>query len=216
MTNETGLPTPNVTCFDKSTLQFNNFAFVPSMGYEMLARVRSTGGTVACSQSGTNASVTVSGARDVWVTWVGDTEYSMDAGDAAHNFSFRGPNPHPSLVSLINTATSQSYEATYNQHVEDYTGLMDVFSLDLGQEPDLKTPTDQLMSSYAVDVGNKYVEWLEFNFGRYLLAGSARGTLPANLQGKWAPDSSSPWSAGTSVLAVLVRCLQCHSHLFML
>jgi hypothetical protein len=39
-----------------------------------------------------------------------------------------------------------------------------------------------------------------FNYGRYLLGSSARGTLPANLQGKWASGNANPWGAGTSVL----------------
>lgn len=176
----------------------NNLVDNPGMAYEMLARVRTDAGSIACSQSGSNATITVNGAHEAWVTWVGDTEYSMDAGDAAHNFSFRGVDPHDSLVSLLSAATSKSYNDLYSEHVQDYTSLMNAFSLNLGQEVDLSTPTDELLSAYTVDVGNKYVEWLAFNFGRYMLAGSARGSLPANLQGKWAPDSSSSWGAGES------------------
>lgn len=36
-----------------------------------------------------------------------------------------------------------------------------------------------------------------FNYGRYLLGSSARGALPANLQGKWALDIANPWGGGT-------------------
>ena len=78
--------------------------------------------------------------------------------------------------------------------------MYDNFALDLGQKPDLETPTDVLRSQYEVDTGNPYLEWVLFNYGRYLLAGSARGDLPANLQGKWAFDASNPWSGGKCML----------------
>ncbi len=59
------------------------------------------------------------------------------------------------------------------------------------------------MAAYEVDVGNPYLEWLMFNFGRYLLVGSAPGKLPANLQGKWARDIGNPWSAGEMVNSIV-------------
>ena len=129
---------------------------------------------------------------------VGDTEYSMDAGDAAHDFSFRGPDPHDALLSLIESAAGANitFESALQQHVSDFTSVTKKFSLDLGQTPDLSTPTDELYSAYKYNVGNAYIEWLLFNFGRYLLVSSSRGALPANLQGKWAQYVSNAWSAG--------------------
>lgn len=67
----------------------------------------------------------------------------------------------------------------------------------------LDTSADELMKRYQIDAtgnlaGNVYIEWLLFNFGRYLLASSARGGLPANLQGKWANGLGNAWSAGMS------------------
>ncbi len=53
-------------------------------------------------------------------------------------------------------------------------------------------PTDQRIASPEDDIG--LVE-LYFNFGRYLLLGSSRGKLPANLQGIWCKDYHAPWSA---------------------
>ncbi|TCD62716.1 hypothetical protein EIP91_006542, partial [Steccherinum ochraceum] len=67
--------------------------------------------------------------------------------------------------------------------------------ISLGQEPDLTKSTDELKNAYETDTGNPYLEWLLFNFGRYLLVGSAPGVLPANLQGKWGRDLSNPWGA---------------------
>lgn len=131
----------------------------------------------------------------------------MDAGDAAHGFSFKGDDPHDALVTLIEAATGENltYEAILQQHLSDYTSVITKFSLDLGQTPDFDTPTDELYNAYKLNAGNPYIEWLLFNFGRYLLVSSSRGALPANLQGKWAQYISNAWSAGTSYpfLAIL-------------
>ncbi|KAI0718400.1 glycoside hydrolase family 95 protein [Cerioporus squamosus] len=204
---ESGLPTPTVSCLDNSTLQVTGMASSPGMTFEILARVSaavSDGSipSVACGPAGTgNATISVSGASAAWLTWVGGTNYDQNAGDAAHNFTFQGADPHDALVALIDSATSSSstYDDIVSAHVADYSGLMTKFELDLGQVPDLDTPTDQLKNAYETDTGNTYLEWLLFNFGRYLLAGSARGALPANLQGKWAKDSSNPWGADSNI-----------------
>ncbi|KAI0367157.1 hypothetical protein BV20DRAFT_1024789 [Pilatotrama ljubarskyi] len=197
---EAGIPTPTVSCFDNSTLQITGTASSPGMAFEILARLTALPGSasVSCASSGNgNATLSVTRAQEAWITWVGGTDYSMDAGDAAHDFSFKGADPHDALIALLTpaTASSTSYDDLRSAHVEDYSGLMTRFELDLGQTPDLETPTDVLKAQYATDEGNTYLEWVLFNYGRYLLASSARGVLPANLQGKWAKDASNPWSA---------------------
>lgn len=142
---------------------------------------------------------------EAWITWTGDTEYDMDAGDAAHGFSFRGVDPVTKLLSSSGSGTSlesenfQDYQTVLIQHTEDiHNTLYAPFALDLGQIPILDVPSDVLKSTYTVDgsTSNAYIEWVLFNFGRYLLVSSARGALPANLQGKWANGISNPWGAG--------------------
>ena len=193
-----GLPTPNVTCSDNSTLRFTSLVSDPEMAYEILASVvAAPGGTVTCSPiASNNATITVSNATSASIIWVGGTNYDASAGDEAHGFSFLGPDPHDNLQKLLSAAISRPYSSLYSEHTEDISStLYSDFSLDIGQKPDFNTPTDQLKDSYVVDSGNKYVEWLLFNYGRYLLAGSARGALPTNLQGKWSRDASAPWGA---------------------
>ncbi|KDQ10794.1 glycoside hydrolase family 95 protein [Botryobasidium botryosum FD-172 SS1] len=189
------LPTPNVTCLDSSTLQLRGFASEPGMLYEILGKVQSTNGRVACaSLDASNATISVTGGTETWITWVGSTEYSMDAGNANSNFSFRGADPHAALTLLLPLASS-SYQNALAQHVADINAtLYGRFSLSLGQAPQLDIPTDQIRAVYQVDKGDPYLEWLTFNLGRYMLASSARGTLPANLQGKWA-EGTAPWGA---------------------
>ena len=199
---ETELPTPNVTCSDNSTLSIRGYVSNPGMLYEVLAQVEAPGGATTCSavpgSSPPNATLSVNGASEAWITWVGDTNYDMEAGNAACNYSFQGPDPHNNLVNLLASANLKStdYNSILAEHVADYQSIMGPFSLSLGQIPDFNTPTDQIVASYQTDIGNSYLEWLTFNYGRYLLTGSARGTLPANLQGKWANGLANPWNGG--------------------
>jgi alpha-L-fucosidase 2 len=186
------------------------------MLYEILARVHTTPiasrrasgspSTTRCIQlpvaAGVppNATIKVdsSSASDTWISWVGGTEYALEAGDAAHGFSFRGPDPHDALSALLSPSTPMlTFSGILDQHVRDYkAALTDKFSLSLGQKPKLDLPTDVLKAEYKTDIGDTYLEWLMFNYGRYLLASSARGALPANLQGKWANGYENPWGAG--------------------
>ena len=203
---ESGLPTPNVTCFDDSTLSIRGYVSDPGMLYEILAQVEAPGGTTACfaipGSDLPNATISVNGAFESWITWVGDTNYDMTAGSAVSGYSFQGQDPHNHLVSLLTSTNHQppSYDSIFAEHVADYQSIMGLFSLSLGQIPDFTTPTDQIVASYQTNVGNPYLEWLTFNFGRYLLATSARGTLPANLQGKWGDGWTNAWSAGACSL----------------
>jgi alpha-L-fucosidase 2 len=182
------------------------------MLYELLARVHTTPvlsgrfPTTQCIQSSVapgsppNATIKVSSrsVSEAWISWVGGTEYSLEAGDAAHGFSFRGSDPHDALLALLNHPTPVlTFSGILDQHVNDYKAtLTDKFSLSLGQKPRLDVSTDVVKAGYQTDVGDTYLEWLMFNYGRYLLASSARGSLPANLQGKWANAHDNPWGAG--------------------
>ena len=193
-------PTPTVSCFDGATLLYRGVPFEPGMTFEILARVQTMPpDLVNCSTIGHgNATVVVKGATSAWVTWVGRTDFDQDAGDAAHGFSFKGVDPHNSLVSLIEkvASNSTSYSSLLAQHTSDVFSALSTgspFQLSIGQRPDFTHPTDELVATYLVDTGNPYLEWLLFHYGRYMLFSSARGSLPANLQGKWARDSSNPY-----------------------
>ena len=193
-------PVPTVTCLDGTTLLFRGLSSDPGMTFEILARVQTIPpDLVNCSTiDHGNATVIVNGATSAWVTWVGGTNFDQDAGDAAHGFSFKGVDPHNTLLSLLEKAASNStsYSSLLAQHTSDvFSGLSidSPFQLSIGQQPDFTHSTDELVAAYVVDTGNPYLEWLLFHYGRYMLFSSARGSLPANLQGKWARDSSNPY-----------------------
>ncbi|KAK0199846.1 glycoside hydrolase family 95 protein [Desarmillaria ectypa] len=193
---ESGLPQVNVSCLDgtDNALVVRGVVGEPGMAYEFIAWAETDTGATTCIPSGTNATLVVNGANEAWISWIGDTQFDQDAGNQANAFSFKGADPHKKLLPFFNK-TSTVYADIWKEHLDDYTALMGSFTLDLGQTVDLENPTDVLRAAYQVGVGNTYLEWLAFNFGRYLLAGSARGLLPANLQGKWGDGLSNAWGA---------------------
>ncbi|KDQ23310.1 glycoside hydrolase family 95 protein [Pleurotus ostreatus PC15] len=172
-----GLPAPSVTCLDSSTLQLTGLVAAPGMAYEILAKVGTVDGSVIC---------TPAAGTESWITWVGGTNFDLDAGDEAHSFSFKGPDPHSSLVQLL-SAASKPASALFQAHLDDLkaTFSSESFSLTLGQGPsrsDLAQATSDLIDAYQIAYpgttsgGNLYLENLLFNYGR----GSGRmvtGTL---------------------------------------
>ena len=202
LSSEPGFPPANVTCVNNDTLRLNGIVSDPGMIYEILANVvASPGSSVSCislaNLNGTgfdNATVTVENATSAYVAWVGGTNYNIDAGDADHDFSFSGPDPHEAISAILPTVTSMSYDDLFSEHLQIFSAtLYSGFSLDLGQQPNLDTPTDSLRAAYTINEGDRYIEWLLFNYGRYMLASSARGNMPVNLQGKWADGASNAW-----------------------
>ena len=197
---------PRVTCFDNSTIRIRGAARDSGMKYEMLARVQtSPSGLATCvsiAPAVENATVAVANAEAAWITWVGGTEFDLDAGSSLRGFSYKGTDPHETVVSLLQAATTLSYSSHLRAHTSDYQLGMGKFSLSLGQKPDFTRSTDELVGLYQTRIGDAYVEWLLFNYGRYLLFSSSRGVLPPNLQGKWARDSSQPWGSGECYNAI--------------
>ena len=168
------------------------------MVWEILASVQAVGdgAKVTCNATDSlTATITVEGATQAWISWVGDTNYDMDAGNANSSYSFKGVDPHDTLTSVVQSVSQKAYSDLFNEHLKDYSTLLSSFSVDLGQTVNLKDPTDKLVDAYHTDEGDSYLEWVLFNYGRYLLAGSGRGKLPANLQGIWVTGLLSPWSA---------------------
>ncbi|KAF9042891.1 glycoside hydrolase family 95 protein [Panaeolus papilionaceus] len=207
---EDGLPAPNITCQSKDTLLVSGFApgGPKAMSYAFLIRGFTTSKQAAfqCSPlpvaSGAPANATLnlaasSAAAEAWIAWTGDTNYDMNAGNPAHNFSFRSTDSAVTKVLSASVPSSLSNYATLLQeHLSDVQATLNgPFALNLGQKADLSTPTDVLKTNYKIDgpQSNAYLEWIMFNYARFMLWSSSRGVLPANLQGKWANGASAVW-----------------------
>ena len=81
-------------------------------------------------------------------------------------------------------------------HIADFRQYFDRVSFELGGTANNK-PTDLLVDAYGTDpAGNRFLEELYFNYGRYLSIASSRGVdLPSNLQGIWNNTNTPPWNS---------------------
>ena len=102
------------------------------------------------------------------------------------------------LHAIIDPLTAEGFAQFYNRHLADYQTLFSRVDFNLVSVN--STPTDVALKAYASgDITANDAQMLEtllYQYGRYLLISSSRkGSLPANLQGKWNPENQPPWSA---------------------
>ena len=172
------------------------------MAYEIMAKVKTLPtGQVSCS----DGVLTITNARESIIYWTGATEYDINGGTATSGYLFKGPDPHTVISTRIRSVSSDSYSGFYNAHLIDVQTTLQRFTLDIGQRADYMHTTDELVETYTQSQGNVLLEWLLFQYGRYLMFSSARGTVPSNLQGVWARDSSAAWSGGTCIYRLHLR-----------
>ncbi|MBP5410565.1 MAG: glycoside hydrolase N-terminal domain-containing protein [Lachnospiraceae bacterium] len=89
------------------------------------------------------------------------------------------------------------YDKLLRIHTEDYKKVFDRVRLTLPADPSLESlPTDERLSRMDEAHPDNGLLTTYFDFGRYLLiASSAPGSLPANLQGVWNHHMDPPWGS---------------------
>ncbi len=81
------------------------------------------------------------------------------------------------------------------EHIAEYQRHFGSMSFSLGM-PGVDLPTDQRLERVRAGGADDTLAELYFSQGRYLLcSSSARGSLPASLQGKWNEDLCPPWDS---------------------
>jgi alpha-L-fucosidase 2 len=92
-------------------------------------------------------------------------------------------------------AAGRCWPAILHDHVRDFQSYFNRCRLWL-DDPD--SSGGRLLAERLSDVQGGHEDpslvTLYFNFGRYLLISSSRGSLPANLQGLWAEEYQTPWN----------------------
>lgn len=87
----------------------------------------------------------------------------------------------------------KNYPKALQAHIAEYQKYYRRVSLDLGQTPQSKKPTDLRVKEFATS-NDPHLVALYFQFGRYLLiACSQPGGQPANLQGIWNYKLNPAW-----------------------
>jgi len=113
----------------------------------------------------------------------------------------RGPDPLPVAQQQQQQQQHQQlvverrWAAILRDHVRDFQSYFNRCRLHL-DEPDSARRALLPERLARVQDGREDASLvsLYFNFGRYLLISSSRGSLPANLQGLWAEEYQTPWN----------------------
>ena len=161
-----------------------------------------TDGEMAASDS----SLTITKAKEAIIYIVNETSFN---GFDKHPVKEGAPYLEQVANDLWHTQ-NMSFDEFYTRHLADYKSFYDRVKICLNKEgrnpkdlPGVKDrrTTDQLLLDYT-NGGDQtaYLEELFFQFGRYLLISSSRTkSVPANLQGLWAPQLWSPWRGNYTV-----------------
>lgn len=129
-----------------------------------------------------------------------DEELIVDQADSAVLVLAAGTNYkgklHEEIVNAqILAAASKTIDQLKDAHRSDYQAYFQRASLDLDGPSFEAIPTDQRLQAVKGGALDPKLLAQYFQFGRYLLISSSRpGSLPANLQGKWAHLIQTPWN----------------------
>lgn len=131
----------------------------------------------------------------------GDSTLEIKSADAAIIYissatDFRKATYKETTAALLKAAMDQPYKKELAMHIKAYQKLFGRVSLDLNNKnlKQASLPTDERLAAFTKDPSDNGLPVLYFQFGRYLLIGSARpGLLPPNLQGLWANTTFPPW-----------------------
>ncbi|MBQ6053555.1 MAG: glycoside hydrolase family 95 protein [Clostridia bacterium] len=102
-------------------------------------------------------------------------------------------DPEKATAETLDRAIGAGYEVVLKDTADYFSEMLsraEITFADSGKNYDV--PTNERILAPQGDVG---LAELYFNFGRYLLVGSSRGKLPANLQGIWNKEYRPPWAA---------------------
>ncbi|KAE8347155.1 hypothetical protein BDV24DRAFT_174697 [Aspergillus arachidicola] len=165
------------------------------MIYDTIARSSILG---SCDSSTGKLSINTRNSSSLTIVIGAGTDFDATKGTAATSYTFKGEDPAEYVETITSSALSQSESKLRTAHIEDYSGLMGAFTLDLPDTQDSTgTELSTLITNYNANKtdGDPYLEKLLFDYGRHLFISSSReNSLPPNLQGVWSPTKNAAWS----------------------
>jgi alpha-L-fucosidase 2 len=158
------------------------------MAYASQVHVLNEGGKVAVE----GGRISFNGCDALTLVLGAGTSYALDAGRR-----FQGEHPLARLTEQVSRAAARPLAGLRAEHERDLASLLGRVALDLGTAPPDRRllPTDARLQAYTAKGGDPELEAQLFQYGRYLLASSSRGALPANLQGLWNNSLTPPWNS---------------------
>jgi alpha-L-fucosidase 2 len=157
-----------------------------AMQYASQVEVLNEGGKLAVEGS----RITFTGADAITLILGAGTSY---VNDASRHFNGEAPLPRVSAQ----VAAAARWPSLLAAHERDYAAQFKRVAVDFGAAPAARRalPTDQRIEAYTAEGKDPELEAQFFQFGRYLLISSSRGSLPANLQGLWNNSLTPPWNS---------------------
>ena len=107
---------------------------------------------------------------------------------------FQGEHPLARVSAQVGAA-ARPWPVLLAEHRKDFQAQFNRVSVDFGAATAARRalPTDQRIETYTTEGRDPELEAQFFQYGRYLLISSSRGSLPANLQGLWNNNPNPPW-----------------------
>jgi alpha-L-fucosidase 2 len=191
----------NVTCGTGQVRMRGVTQLGPPEGmlYDCIARIVSRPDvTASCNNEGNDLTIVPqSGTKSVSIVVGAETNYDAKKGAAKFGYSFKGQDPAPAVEKCTQDAATKTFEELDKAHVEDFAALTGRFELSL---PDTlnssRLEISNLTRRYSDNDtrGDAYLRSLLFDYGNYLFISSSRpGSLPPNLQGRWAESGNVRW-----------------------
>jgi len=159
-----------------------------AMTYASQVQVLNEGGTLSAD----GERVTFKGADSLTLVLGAGTSFVLDAARR-----FNGADPLPVVTQQVDEAAARPAATLRAEHEQDFARLQQRVALDLGDSAAARRalPTDARLLAYTHKGDDPELEAQYFQYGRYLLASSSRGSLPANLQGLWNNSYTPPWNS---------------------
>jgi len=153
--------------------------------YASVMQVVPTDGTITATDTG----VTVRDATECLLIITAATNMNWP------HIEQRGPDPLIHVLQQVHAAAQTPWGKLLHDHVVDYQSYFNRCRLQLN-DPDRARglPLADRLDNLRKGGDDPSLVALYFNFGRYLLISSSRGSLPANLQGLWAEEYQTPWN----------------------
>ncbi len=159
------------------------------MSFDIHAKIQTEGGSTSISGNG----ISVKNANAVTIYLTEATSFNGFDKSAG----FEGKDPSIEAKANLENAIRKSYAQLKQAHIADYTALFNRVQFNLGEDAAaLKLPTDERLKTFKTRGGDKGLQVLYYQFGRYLMISSSRpGSRPTNLQGIWNDLVQPPWGS---------------------
>lgn len=140
--------------------------------------------------------ITISNADSLTIYLRGNTNFEA----LSATYIYDAANLPTNVETMVQNAMQYTFAELKERHIADYRSLFDRCQFSITPDNINTKPIPTLISDYNKTttsyLENIFLEELYFNYGRYLMIGSARGIdLPSNLQGIWCNLNNPAWNS---------------------